>query len=409
MKRFLLWRSAFFLTIAGGFALLCAPSLKAQNGLSFDGLIKDPSVLVGKPCMLRFMNGTMITEVEAGPFIQDRSTGAVRIVQYTEGTRRVKKKVHEVYRIWIEGKPYGFRFNGPANGYFLIDKAQARTQIESRLADKSKSVRSLSDEQETKDAVQAQRKFLDDFRKGALAQKLEIHESQFSILLTDYPPITAKQFGKYIDDLCIRLNSLISIPVTANVWEGKVVVAIFSDQIMFGDFQTTMLKNPNFGTSSVIYHTKTDKFVVSCHGKKIPSIARNLCWAVAGGYVGRYGSNAAIPEWVRVGTREWVSSTIFDDRSRQSKRTQQVARELQRSKSLLGILSAKEFDIARRPTTLTLVAFLASKSQAAYGQFFNDLKSGHDWKDALMSNYAMTDRQLAAAFGASLGVRGLVP
>ena len=262
--------------------------------------------------------------------------------------------------------------------------------------------------QKRKNSVLAQRKFLDEFRQG-MNGRLGIYESNTSVLITNFPESTATQIGRFVDDLCLRLNTLIGIPTTANVWEGKVVLAVFSDQATFAEFQIRQMKNPNFGTSKIIYHTKTDKFVVACHGKEVSGLASQICWAVAGGYVGRYRSNAAIPEWVRVGTREWVSSLIVADRAKQRSRMETVAGELKKTSSLLGILDAKEMERERRPTALLLVAFLASKSQAAYGQFFNDLKSGHEWRDALRTNFNLTDQQLAATFGTSLGVRGVSP
>ena len=337
----------------------------------------------------------------------DRRTRLPKFLQYVDGQRKPKKLVDEVYRVFVGDKRFRFRFHGPSGGYLLIDQREALRVTKDRLAEINAHLRAIPDAKTTKEEVSKQKIFFEEYAKP-FSGKLSIVESEFALILTDFPAQAGRGVAAYVDQLCKQLNAIVAIPDSANIWNGKVMIALFSDQKLFADFESKKMENPNFGKSAAIFHPTTDKFVVACFGKLDKTLARTICWGVAGGYVSRYRSNAPLPAWVRVGTREWVTNVVFPDRARYSKHTKEVATELRKLQSLSGILSAKEFNTARNALAWFLVDYLATKSPQAYGQFFRDLKGGHDWEKALLSNYGMKPDQFAKEFGRRFGTPNVV-
>ncbi|QDT12041.1 hypothetical protein [Stieleria marina] len=390
--------------------LCCQCMGQGVKPLTFDGVVGDPSSLQGLPMTLQFLSGVTVKDSELVSFVRDRKSDSIQFVQYQDGNRKPKKRADEIYRLVISGVPYRLRFHGPSNGFFLIDELVSINKSKSRLEERNASFRSIATAAETQEDVLKQKAFYSEAMETLANPHLRTYESKFSLLLTDFPAPIAARVGQYVDDLCVRLNQLNGVPVSANIWQGKVMIALFSDQLLMATYETDAMNNPNFGKASIIYHNTGDKFMVVCHGKQMNiELARKICWGVAGGYVVKYGSDLAMPEWLKVGTREWVTAKMFPNRNIQKSRVASSTRTLQQSRSLLGILSAKEFNNDRNGTAQFLVTHLLNQNTNAFGQFFQDVKAGHDWEDSLITNYGVTANQFAAAFGRSLGVANVVP
>ncbi len=179
---------------------------------------------------------------------------------------------------------------------------------------------------------------------------------------------------------------------------------------MFGDFEITAIKNPNFGASRTIYHNQTNQFVVASYQSKMSeALARNVCWAVAGGYVARYRSDAKLPDWIRQGTRGLVSRTMFPAPNEDAADKRNVRKDLSNTHSLRGIMSATEIATDRRTMARSLVTYLVKSNPAAFGQFFQDIKLGQSWETALATNFGITPDQLARSFAQQYGVTNVSP
>ena len=59
--------------------------------------------------------------------------------------------------------------------------------------------------------------------------------------------------------------------------------------------------------------------------------------------------------------------------------------------------------------THLLVSYLIGQNSKAFSQFFEDVKLGQTWEDALATNYGVTPQQLAASFGRTVGVLNVTP
>lgn len=386
--------------------------LRAQppGNPQIDGLIQNYELLSRQPAHIQMLTGLMIEDTEIAAVLTDRNRDTVQFIQYVDGRRKPKLKTSEIFRMVVAGKAYQFRFHGPSRGYYLIDQKLAEADAEVRLSNQDATLRELQSEDERNEAVAKQKAFLSDAQKQMLAPHLTQHESEFSVLLTDFPPAAAIEIGGYIDRLCQNMNAMFGLPRTSNVWHGKVVIAVFSSQTLFGTFETTASNNPNFGKSNIVYHNLNERFVVACHRPEMSkALADSVCWGVAGGYVARFRSNAKLPEWVRQGTRGWVSRTMFPDRKADTSDQKTIRSDLSRSGSLLGVLSATELATDRRLMARALITYLITINPSSFGQFFQDLKLGQPWETALATNYGVTPEQFALSFGQQFGVANVQP
>jgi hypothetical protein len=310
----------------------------------------------------------------------------------------------------IAGKPYAFRYHRPSNGLYLIDLKKAQSDAEARINDKDKTLREPQSEDEVKDAVADQIGIFNDGRTELAPTNLSFAESDFCLLLTDFPQYAAQQVAEQVDAMCEQMNIIFGLPKSANIWKGKMMVAVFSQRELFSKFELGVMGNKNFGSSTTIYHFNSRRFLVATYRKKLDaSVASTISWSMADGYVGRYRSNVRIPRWVRSGLQGMLHRKMFPKPKTDAIVRKRVADRLKRSGSLLGILEATVLDDEFESLAKLLVIHLIENDPQAFSQFFEDLKLGHSGTDALMMNYGATPEAFAADFGNKMGVPNLTP
>lgn len=380
--------------------------------VQFDGLVDEParSVLTGRTAAIQFMNGTVVSDVELVAFLKDARSDAIRFLQYKDGRRTPKMKTSDVYRLVIEGRPYSFRYHRPSGGLFLIDLRQAQADAEARITGEDKTLREPQSEEEVKEGVANQIEIFNDARKKFAPVNLNLAESDFCLLLTDYPQPLAMQVAQQVDAMCEQMNVVFGLPKGANIWSGKIMVAVFSTREGFAKFESDVLNNNNFGTSTTIYHTNSRRFLVATHRDKLDkSVLGAISWSMAGGYVGRYRSSVALPTWIHAGLRGTLHRQLFPDPSADARAKRNVAEQLKRTGSLLNLLDATRLEDDRISIAKLLVIHLIEADPKAFSQFFEDVKLGHSWKDALLMNYGATPEAFASDFGRKMGVPNLRP
>lgn len=405
------WRLRRFI-FCGMMALMLPTANGQPPKLAFDGLVDSQRAndLLGKPAVVQLMSGVVISDSEIVGFLEDRRSGSLQFIQYKDGARSPKRRASEVYRMLIAAKTYTLRYHGPTQGYYLIDRAQAETDAVARIGDQNRELRSPQTPAEIEEAVGVQKAFFNDASKMIGAPSLGQYESEFSLVLTDYPEPYARQLARYMDQTCQRMNQLFGLPQGSNIWNGKVLVAVFRHRPLFESFESKAMQNNNFGSATTIYHNNSQRFLVACSRETLDkSLARTLCWSVAGGFVERYRSNVRIPDWLRTGVREWSTDAMFPDARKLASQRKQTVRDLQRANSLMGILSATNIEDERLGTAKLIVAQMIQTSPPSFSQFFEDVKLGHPFESALQSNFSLTPAQFASAFGSTMGVGNVSP
>lgn len=377
-----------------------------------DGLVDAVEMkgLSGKPAVLHFMNGTIVSDVKIVGFIPDRGAKSIRFLQYQDGLRKPRMKTSDLYRVLIDGRRYAFRYHGPTKTRFLINLDAAKFDAEERMRGADLVLRELQGEEEMKEAVAVQKKIFDDARKKLSPVQFNLAESESALVFTDYPLPLANQLALIVDGMCQRMNSIFGLPKNANIWTGKIMIAVLSKRDLFGDFEAEVMNNHNFGTSTTIYHSNSRRFMVVTYRKEMgKSVAMAISWSMAGGYVGRYRSNAPLPPWIYTGLQSNLNRMMFPQPATDAKENQKNQAQLRRTGSLLGMLDATRMEDGREHLARMLVGHLMKTDPTAFSQFFEDVKLGHTWQSALKTNYGATPEDFAKDFGRKNGVPGLKP
>lgn len=112
---------------------------------------------------------------------------------------------------------------------------------------------------------------------------------------------------------------------------------------------------------------------------------------------------------MNMGIANSIQFAIVPDPKRLSNQRSNVIRQIKNAGSLLGLLDATKLDQDRWPMGGQLVQFLVNADPIAFSQMFRDVKLGVLTEEALQQNFAATKAELAARFGASLGLTGITP
>ena len=98
---------------------------------------------------------------------------------------------------------------------------------------------------------------------------------------------------------------------------------------------------------------------------------------------------------------------MFPQPATDAKENQKNIVQLRKTGSLLGMLNATRMEEGREHLARMLIAHLIKTDPTAFSQFFEDVKLGRSWQDALKTNYGATPQQFASDFGRKNGVGNL--
>ena len=381
--------------------------------IRFDGLVSREELirLIGQPLAIKLNNGRLIAKVSLHELQFDRSKHGLRFLKYQEETGRPTSiKVTDLYAFWIGDQRYQLRYFPPTKQLFVVNTKVADALAESRLAASGKKLRDRLSEDEQKAATEEHKRFLQDAAKKLKSvATFFVDESETTLLFTDYPPAAMGGVKNYVDGLNQQLNQMFGVPRGDSVWRGKPIVAVFSSPSRFGAFEEKVMNNPNHnGLASVRSGPK--RFLQTSIAKRFgPNDARALAWGYSLGFAQRLHSDHRSVPWMNMGIANVVQFAIVPDKKRQSSQRKQVATQIGRAQSLLGLLSATRLEQERRPLSGEVVRFLLSSDPIAFSQMFRDVKLGVPVDDALQQNFAIGKEQLAIRFGRSMGIAGVAP
>ncbi len=384
----------------------------AEPSPNFDGLVTTPErdQLLGQDAVIQFRNGIRVSETSITDFVTDRRSGAIRFVQYIDGRRKTRKPISDIYRMRIGTSLYGFRYHYPSKGVFLTNSSAAMREAERRLKNENRTFRLPQTEEEVKGTTEKIRLPFDFAVKKMPDANLTIFETPQILLLTDFPPPAASTLASSLDNMCEAMNDLFGLPTTANCWNGKALVAAFSNRNSLVEFEHEIMNNKNIGSRTMLYHANSERFMAVCHRPVFgPKLAEALCWSLSGGYVRRYQSNVPLPKWLYIGTHGWVTQELFPDRKKQAADIKRFRKELLEQGSLLGLLEQTDIRNKRYVLCILLTQFLIETDRTSFGQLLEDIKLGWDWEKSLYSNYGVTENQFVEHFGQQLGVANLQP
>lgn len=394
-------------------ALIClfAPFAIGQPP-KVDGLVTadQERLMASKDAVILLRSGVVIDDAKFDSLIRDRRTNNVKLVAYKQGKRTSRKPIDQIYGMRVGGDLFRPRYHRPTQSLLLVNASEAQRSAAARINDSSRVFRSPQTKAEITEAVKDNSDIFNRALKQFPNRGLHVTEGQQVMVLSDFPKPFTTQLASNLDKMCEAMNELFGLPKGSNCWRGKALIVAVSNRELFVEFERDIMENPNAGLASGIHHANPQRFLTATWRETPkPELARGIGWSLSSGYLYRYRSNFPLPPWMHTGTHAWVTAVMFPEPKKVANQKREVQQKMKRAGSLLGLLSATELGSKRIVDAKMLVAYLIDVDKLAYRQMLEDCKLGVPWEDALMTNYGIDEKQLAAGFGQSLGVPNLKP
>ncbi|MDO4569974.1 MAG: hypothetical protein Q4D38_06315 [Planctomycetia bacterium] len=275
----------------------------------------------------------------------------------------------------------------------------------------------LSDEQFEKRTTE-QKEYLEKVKAAFPQLPLAYYESKHFFYLTDAPPLIANQCLQYLEAMHEKLSQIFGFPKDHPVWYGKCIVVAFVHQQNFQLYEQTFFQNNSmFEGASGLAHTRSDGDVVISLFYGDVSRAEGR-WRFFGvlvhetthGFVHRYRARQEVPLWLNEGLAEFMACTIIPA-DRQVPLKQKKGLEMMRQTGSVGGLLDEEMrlDLWQYGVTSGLVMHIFKQNPKAFVEFFDSVKDGKEWRQALMDSYKCTPEEMLIHFGRANRIPQLRP
>ncbi|QNN21133.1 hypothetical protein HED60_02220 [Planctomycetales bacterium ZRK34] len=272
-----------------------------------------------------------------------------------------------------------------------------------------KAWKSLDDAQKQKevDALKA----LGDQAREKFCPRLKLYETNRFVFFSDLPPNEARSWQQLLDRMYDRMTDMFGLPRHTNIWKGKAGLFIFAKRDDFHSFANIIGTGEypdwavglchQFGDGRVVinFYRSPDKW----------NFAHTLVHEATHGFVWRYRSRQRVPSWVNEGLAEWVACALVPAASNiRSARVDLAARFREGQPTLGGMFEADRIDPPQYKMAMTLTDVMVQLSSRRYVDFFNAIKDGKPWEQALEEDYGLSVDKLLIAYSRALGMNTVV-
>jgi len=239
--------------------------------------------------------------------------------------------------------------------------------------------------------------------------KLALYETKYFLFYSDLRQSEAEKWAGLLDRMYARLAELFAIPEGQNLWRGKALVFVFNRKEDFLAYERDVQETDASELAGVCHQYGDGQVRIAFFRQPQDlAFAHVLVHESVHGFLHRYRSPQRIPLWANEGLAEVIASELVENRGRRQA-VEQKAREYVRSERGLGPgffgngrLEAEQYTVAQ-----TLSEFLIRQSKSGYVAFINAIKDGERWEQAMSERYGAPIDRVVAAYGESLGIRGL--
>lgn len=380
----------------------------AQQGLGFDGQINDFANLVSKTGELELLNGLRI-EGTIEQFLMVRGKpGVLQAVELEVSRRSRKFLVQKMQRLWVDGREIALETHFPSGKIVLIDVAAANSIAEQRLQKIGHLTRPALSKAEFLQASSTSDRLAAKAENAISNPGVQQLKSNSLILVSDFGP-RSRQLVAALEKFRPALNEMFGFDEDEFPLPGRPIVGAFQIRENLAKFESRFVGYKDYGDIKAFYHMVEDRVVICGNDK---TSARHLLWqlgwALSGAYESQSFSNAPTPSWLRAGIQQVAADILVPKVSNFSYEQKQVSKELEGG-SLNGLLDAQGVSGSRHYICKGIVAHLYRKSPAAFRQMHRMIKHGRSQEEAIQVAYGVTQQQLVASYGKSVGVANLVP
>ena len=232
-------------------------------------------------------------------------------------------------------------------------------------------------------------------------------ETSHFLIFSDWDPREFDFLKTNLEAAYTAVSQQFEIPVTENVFIGRLPVYMFAKQSTFQTFANDIDSFPAPSNLLGYYRGNTLGFghmsmwkpdVVGARGDTRAAErkwARVLTHEFTHAFVARYRTNSFIPRWLNEGVAEVVSHSKFPDPMAHisAKDSASSRNNIQRIFHDAGSLAAEDYPVAQ-----TMVETMIAGNPKAFLPYFNDLKDGVEPSEALMKHFQVDSNGLEKAW-----------
>jgi len=233
------------------------------------------------------------------------------------------------------------------------------------------------------------------------------YETKYFLLYSDLKGREAQRWQAELDRMYARLSELFAIPKGENIWRGKALVFIFSQERDYMKFCQTMHGAMLEGSAGVCYQMGDGYVHIAFYRQPDErTFAHVLVHESVHGFLHRYKSPARIPTWANEGLAEVIAYELIPERGKQQQ-LMRFARDQIRNRGSLGdgFFSEDHIEAWQYPVAQTLCEFMIRENMKGYVNFINGIKDGMKWEQSLEQKYGAPRERLVPAYAESLGVK----
>lgn len=256
-------------------------------------------------------------------------------------------------------------------------------------------------------AVEDLRAFVDRIRDAF--PSLAVHETHEFLVATDIPSSQVKPIVADLDAMHDSLCDLYGIPRGEPVWQGKCLVVAFLREDDYTAFESRFMNTDTRGTQGMCHQRSDGRVITACHrGTDPAAFAHMLVHETSHGFNHRWVSPQRLPNWLNEGIAEWVGARVVRGGDQVPLKEARAA-AFMRSSGGVGpaFFTAENIEPVQYGIASGIVRFLITRDAEAFAVFVRSIKEGESVEAALAATFGGSLKDLLAAYGASIGVRGL--
>jgi hypothetical protein len=377
----------------------------------------DLAQLAGKTISIQLSSGKGLAEVEVLAVVAGTEPGSIKSLNVKVNEQGKKQLVGAatVVEIFEGSQPLDVTYDKKTRSLkHDAAKRAARLkheqEVNERLAAQRERLWPKLTEEEQAEWLAKHKEYLKEVQTG-MGLPMNLVETKYYLFLTDMPAGEVGPYLVYLDAMYDQLCGAFGIPGGQNIWAGKCIVVAFKAEASFHQFEEKFMQNPGAQAQGICHSSSDGKVVIAVwKGDHESFFANVLVHETAHGFVHRYKSTVHIPSWVNEGIADWVAAAVVKTDKEVGRRQREAAGRVRESGTLGGNFFQDEQNIdAWQYGVASSLVDLMLRGGPKYRKFFDNMKEGMTSTEALQDAYGVSEPQLAAIYGQSIGVPNLRP
>lgn len=244
-----------------------------------------------------------------------------------------------------------------------------------------------------------------------VSQSLKLVETKFFIFCSDLPDDEIRQWSFLMDRMYHRLCDLFAVERDTNIWRGKAMIVMFSQQNDYKRFWSTMTPLDVGSSAGMCWYNSNGRVVIAFYRQPDDmDFANILVHESVHGFLHRHRSPVHVVSWANEGLADLIAHELVPKCDWTPRKQRYAVTRMKRDRNMGGdFFTADHIHFWQYGIASHLTQFMIKQNKKRYVAFINGIKDGQPWEQSLEKNYGTTLSRLVEFYGRSIGIRSLKP